>query len=214
MAESILPRVTLIEHPLIRVRLSRLREKTTPSPEFRERLHEIAQLMVYEVTRGFETRPIQIETPICETTGHEPARPIVLVPILRAGLGMLTGVLAILPEASIGHIGMARDERTHLPEKYYLNVPPGIGDADVLLIDPMLATGQSAAAAVAQLKSEGATRIHFICLVSCPDGIAHLTSAHPDVAIYTAAIDEELDARAYIVPGLGDAGDRYFGTSG
>lgn len=212
MAQTIPPGVTLIDHPLIRVRLSRLREKATPSAEFRDRLHEIAKLMVYEVTRDFETRPIRIETPLCETVGHEPARPVILVPILRAGLGMLTGVLAILPEASIGHIGLARDELTRLPEKYYLNVPPHIAEADVLLIDPMLATGHSAAAAVAQLKDEGATRIHFICLVSCPEGIAHFTAAHPDVRVYTASIDEKLDEHAYITPGLGDAGDRYFGT--
>jgi uracil phosphoribosyltransferase len=214
MASTSLRNVTVIDHPLIRVRLSRLREKSTPASEFRERLHEIAQLMVYEVTRDFGTVATSIETPMGETEGHVPSRPVILVPILRAGLGMLTGVLAILPEASIGHIGMARDERTHLPEKYYLNIPSRISEADVLLIDPMLATGHSAAAAVSQLKEEGATRIRFICLVSCPEGINHFTATHPDVRIFTAAIDEKLDARAYIVPGLGDAGDRYFGTTG
>jgi len=213
MAQTIPSGVTLIDHPLIRVRLSRLREKSTPCPEFRERLHEIARLMVFEVTRSFETRLTRIETPLCAAVGHEPARPVILVPILRAGLGMLAGVLAILPEASIGHIGMARDERTQRPENYYLNVPPGIDEAEVLLIDPMLATGHSAAAALAQLKAKGAVRIHFICLVSCPEGIAFLTAVHPDVPVYTASIDKGLDDRAFIVPGLGDAGDRYFGTT-
>ncbi len=205
-------RVTVIDHPLIHVRLTRLRDKATPSHEFRHRLHEIAQLMVFEVTREFETRSVLVRTPIAEAKGCETVRPIILVPILRAGLGMLNGILSILPEAQIGHIGMFRNEETQRPESYYRNLPGNIEVADVLLIDPMLATGHSSAEAASQILASGAQRLHFICLVACPEGIDHFHSVHPDVPIYTAVIDEKLDDRAYIVPGLGDAGDRYFGT--
>lgn len=204
--------MTVINHPLIHVRLTRLRDKNTPSPEFRDRLHEIAKLMIFEVTRGFETKEISVETPMALTKGRAQVRPIILVPILRAGLGMLNGMMSILPEAQIGHIGMYRNEETHRPESYYCNLPDNIGDAEVILIDPMLATGHSSAAAAEQLKAAGAERLHFISIVSCPEGISHFAEMHPDIALYTAAIDERLDENAFIVPGLGDAGDRYFGT--
>ena len=204
--------VTVIDHPLIHVRLTRLRDRSTSSHEFRERLHEIAQLMVYEITRGFQNKSIEVETPLAKAAGQVPALPIILVPILRAGLGMLNGIMSILPEAQIGHIGMYRDEETLMPKSYYCNLPNNIAEAEVLLIDPMLATGNSSAEAVTQLKAAGAKRLHFISLISCPEGIDHFANTHPDVKIYTAAIDPRLDENGYIYPGLGDAGDRYFGT--
>lgn len=205
-------RVTVIDHPLVQVRLSKLRDKSTSLSDFRAKLQEIAQLMTFEVTRNFEVRPIEVNTPIAKAAGVEAARPIILVPILRAGVGMLDGILEILPEAQIGHIGMYRDEQTLRPESYYCKLPQNIAEADVLLIDPMLATGNSSAEAAKQLRAAGATRIHFICLVACPEGIAHFASLNPAVPIFTAAIDSHLNDNAYIVPGLGDAGDRYFGT--
>ena len=204
--------VTLVDHPLIQVRLSKLRDQSTGVAAFRSNLQEIAKLMTFEVTRQFEVEPVEVQTPLAKTTGAKPVRPIILVPILRAGIGMLDGILEILPEAQIGHIGLYRDEETHLPESYYCKLPDNIGNADVILIDPMLATGSSGAEAARQLAAAGASRIHFICLVACPEGIEHFSSCNPDVPIYTAAIDSHLDENAYIVPGLGDAGDRYFGT--
>jgi uracil phosphoribosyltransferase len=204
--------VTTVDHPLIQVRLTKLRDRSTGLAEFRAKLQEIAQLMTFEVTRQFEVQAVQVETPIAVTTGYEPVRPIILVPILRAGIGMLDGILEVLPEAQMGHIGMYRDEETLKPESYYCKLPQNIGEADVLLIDPMLATGHSSAEAARQLRSAGAQRIHFICLVACQEGIDHFHSENPDIPIYTASIDSHLNENAYIVPGLGDAGDRYFGT--
>lgn len=204
--------VTLIQHPLVGSLLARLRSTETRSGAFRRHLHEISRLMAFELTRDLETRPIEIVTPMGKTEGVELIRPLVLVPILRAGLGMLNGIIDITPDAQVGHIGMARDEETHLPDSYYCKMPPDLDGADVLLIDPMLATGSSSAAAATQLKAQGARHLRFLCLVACPEGIAHFEEQHPDVPIYTAAIDEKLDENAYIVPGLGDAGDRYFGT--
>jgi len=168
--------------------------------------------MVYEITRGFPVNEIDVQTPLEITVGAEPARPIILVPILRAGVGMQDGILQILPEAQIGHIGMYRCEETLEPKPYYCNLPDNVGEAETLLIDPMLATGCSSIAAAARLKEEGAKRIHFICLVSCPEGLQAFVEAHPDIDIYTASIDRKLNEKSYIVPGLGDAGDRYFGT--
>ena len=204
--------VTTVDHPLIQVRLTKLRDRATGLAEFRAKLQEIAQLMTFEVTRQFEVQAVQVESPIAVTTGAEPVRPIILVPILRAGIGMLDGILEVLPEAQMGHIGMYRDEETLKPESYYCKLPQNIGEADVLLIDPMLATGHSSAEAARQLRSAGARRIHFICLVACQEGIDHFHSENPDIPIYTASIDSHLNENAYIVPGLGDAGDRYFGT--
>ncbi len=204
--------VTVVDHPLIRARLTRLRDASTGHEEFRRCLHEIAQLMAFEVTRGFETRETEITTPMATTTGHEPARPVVLVPILRAGIGMLEGLLRVLPEALVGHIGMYRNEKTLKPENYYCKMPPNLAEADVILIDPMLATGNSSAEAARQLRQQGATRIRFLSLLSAPEGIRRFQEVQPDIPIYTAAIDEKLNEIGYIVPGLGDAGDRYFGT--
>jgi len=212
MSASSHPNVHLIDHPLIRVRLSRLRDKNADSAEFRRNLHQIAQLMVYEITRNFPVRDIEIETPLETMTGAEPERPIVLVPILRAGVGMLNGILQILPDAHMGQIGMYRDEETLEPKSYCCNLPSNIGEADTLLIDPMLATGNSSIEAANQVREQGAKRICFVCLVACPEGLEQFTRAHSEIPVYTAAIDRELNEKSYIVPGLGDAGDRYFGT--
>jgi uracil phosphoribosyltransferase len=168
--------------------------------------------MAFEVTRTLDVRPHTIRTPLAEHEGAILARPIVLAPILRAGLGMLEGMLKILSDAAVAHIGLCRNEDTHLPESYYFKAPVKLAEADVIIADPMLATGGSAAAAIAQLKERGAVSLRYVCLVTCRPGIRHLQEAHPDVPIFTAAIDPELNSRAYIVPGLGDAGDRFFGT--
>jgi uracil phosphoribosyltransferase len=204
--------VTVVEHPLVRVKLTQLRDAQTTSREFRSRLSELATLLVYEVTRDFVTNPCTVRTPLAECAGHVLARPLVVAPILRAGLGMIEGLLRLLPEVSFAHIGMFRNEETHRPERYYFKAPTQLAAADVLICDPMLATGWSATAAITQLKEAGATSLRFACVVSCPAGIAQVRGAHPDVPIVTACIDHGLDERAYIVPGLGDAGDRFFGT--
>ena len=213
MSESLLPGVTLVQHPLVQIKLTQLRDAKTDSRDFRSRLNELSTLMVVEATRNLPTRPVVIQTPLAPYEGRGLARPVIVAPILRAGLGLVEGMLALLPEVSVAHIGMFRNELTHRPESYYFKAPPHLADADVLVVDPMLATGWSATAAISQLKQAGATSLRFICLVSCAEGIAQLSSAHPDVHIYTSAIDPVLNDRAYIVPGLGDAGDRYFGTA-
>jgi uracil phosphoribosyltransferase len=205
--------VTVIDHPLVRVKLTQLRDVHTGSEDFRARLNELATLMVFEATRDLPTRPVAIRTPLAPHEGSALARPLVIAPILRAGLGLVAGMLDLMADVSVAHIGMFRNERTLRPESYYFKAPPHLAEAEVLLVDPMLATGWSATAAVARLKEAGATRIRFVCLVSCPAGLEQMRSAHPDVQIFTAAIDPELNERAYIVPGLGDAGDRYFGTA-
>jgi len=206
------PGVTLVDHPLIRVKLTRMREATTTSAEFRACLAEVATLMVYELMRDLRTKTQTIQTPLAPYDGAVLERPLVIAPILRAGLGMVEGILRLLPDVSVAHIGMYRNEVTHRPESYYFKGPVNLANADVVVVDPMLATGWSATAALAQLKDRGAHRLRFACLVSCPAGIQQVRSAHPDVPIYTAAIDSHLNDNAYIVPGLGDAGDRYFGT--
>jgi uracil phosphoribosyltransferase len=213
-AESKWPGVTLIDHPLVQVKLTQMREATTPNEIFRERLAEVATLMVSEVTRDLVTQARMVSTPLAEYAGRGLVRPLIIAPILRAGLGMVEGMLRLLPEAGVAHIGMYRNEQTHRPETYYFKAPLHLAEADVLVVDPMLATGWSATAAINQLKERGGVRIRFVCLVSCPSGLNQLSAAHPDVPIYTAAIDPDLNERAYIVPGLGDAGDRYFGTVG
>ncbi len=212
MPQSPLPGVTIIDHPLVRVKVTQLRDARTGSVDFRARLNELATLMVFEATRDLATKPIRVRTPLAETEGAVLARPIVVAPILRAGLGLVEGMLDLLPDVSVAHIGMFRNEETRLPESYYFKAPAHLADADVILVDPMLATGGSATSAVGRLKDAGAKSIRFVCLVSCQAGVKQLRGAHPDVPIFTAALDPELDARAYIVPGLGDAGDRYFGT--
>ena len=204
--------MTVIDHPLIAEHLTKLRDASTPHDEFRRRIGLIGQLMVFEVTRQFSTREVQVDTPLGKTTGVEALRTIVLVPILRAGLGMMEGMLSVIPQAKIGHIGMVRDEESHLPSTYCCKLPPQIDEAEVILIDPMLATGNSGSAAITILKEKGATRIHFVSLVSAPEGIRHFENTHPEIPIYTAAVDSHLDENAYIFPGLGDAGDRCFGT--
>jgi len=168
--------------------------------------------MCFEVCRDLELKETTVTTPLVETSGYELARPVVLVPILRAGVGMLQGFVEILSEASIGNIGMYRDEETLEPKSYYSKMPQNLGEADVILIDPMLATGCSSAEAATQLKNGGAEHIRFVCLIAAPEGLGAFGQVHPDIPIYTAAVDEKLNENAYIVPGLGDAGDRYFGT--
>lgn len=202
----------VIHHPIIQARLSKIRSLSTDTTAFRECLHDISRLMCFEVCRDLEVVACQVTTPLCETTGYRLARPVVLVPILRAGTGMLQGFVEILTEASIGNIGMYRDEHTLEPKSYYAKMPPHLGQSEVILIDPMLATGCSSIEAARLLQGWGARRIRFVCLIAAPEGIAAFSAKHPDVQIFTAAIDEKLNENAYIVPGLGDAGDRYFGT--
>ncbi len=204
--------LTIISHPLVQIRLTRLRAATTGHEEFRRCVHEITRLMAYEITREWLTSPVAIRTPLTEMVGAQLSHPPVLAPILRAGLGMLHGMLEVLPEARVGHIGLFRNEETKLPESYYLRAPAGLADAQVCLLDPMLATGNSAVEATSQLKSLGARQILFACLLAAPEGIRCFQTAHPDVPIFTAAVDDGLTSTAYITPGLGDAGDRYFGT--
>ena len=207
------PKVTVVNHPLVGASLSILRSKTTTSADFRRALQEVSVLLLGHASAGWETVAHEVETPLKMCRGEILARPLVLVPILRAGLGMLDGMLALLPLATIGHIGVYRNEETLSPVTYFCRLPATISEAQVVLVDPMLATGNSACQAVALLKSNGATRIQFICLVACPPGLERLRSQHPDIEIITAAIDPELNEMGYIVPGLGDAGDRYFGTT-
>ena len=204
--------VIVVEHPLVAVALAALRAQTTAVDEFRRNLQNLSILLLAEASRGWSTFAVDVETPLRSCEGAALARPVALVPILRAGLGMLDGMLRVLPDATVGHLGLYRDEATLRPVTYYSRLPKNVDEATVLLLDPMLATGQSAAAAVSILKSQGAHSIAFICVVACPAGIAHLQAAHPEVPIITAAIDPELNNVGYIVPGLGDAGDRYFGT--
>jgi uracil phosphoribosyltransferase len=204
--------VNIVKHALLTARLSILRAKTTAPEEFRRNLQEMTILLLAEAARDWETAPLEIETPLQKCDGHILRRPVVIVPILRAGLGMAEAMLRLLPEANVGHIGLYRDEETLRPVTYFCRLPVNLAEAQVLLVDPMLATGHSASEAVALLKAQGAKRVQFICLVACPPGIEQLQSAHPDLAIITAAVDAELNKSGYIVPGLGDAGDRYFGT--
>ncbi len=206
------PGVTVVQHPLVSVALSALRAANTSTDEFRRHLQNLSTILLVEATRTLGTFPVEIETPLRACEGAALARPVALVPILRAGLGMLDGMLRVLPDAPVGHLGLYRDEATLRPVTYYSRLPKSVDEATVLLLDPMLATGQSAAAAASILKSQGAHAITFVCVVACPPGITHLQHAHPDVPIVTAAIDPELNNVGYIVPGLGDAGDRYFGT--
>ncbi len=206
------PNVVRVDHPVIRTKLTELRDHKTEHAKFRGLLNEIGSLMVYEVTRDWPTTPLPIRTPMEPMVGQTLARRVTLVPILRAGLGMAEGVLRLLPEARLGHLGVYRDERTLEPVSYYQKLPPDIAQTEVLLIDPMLATGGSAIAAVTVLKAAGVTGMKFVCLVAAPEGIDALHRQHPDVPIYCAAVDRQLNEKGYILPGLGDAGDRIFGT--
>ena len=202
----------VFEHPLVHDKLSRARNAATQPAQFRRLLNEIAGLMTYEVCRELRTARTTVRTPMCETSGLILDEPVTLVPILRAGIGMTDGILALLPEARVGHIGLYRDEDSLEPVEYYAKMPPDVAEGVVLLVDPMLATGGSASAAVALLKKRGCRRIRLICLVSAPEGVARLEKDHPDVLVYSACLDESLNEDGYIVPGLGDAGDRLFGT--
>ena len=203
----------VVDHPLIAHKLSIMRNKKTGSKDFRELLNEIAMLMAYELTRDLPTEDIEIETPLCKMTAKRiSGKKLAIVPILRAGIGMVDGILALVPVAKVGHIGLYRDPETHLPVEYYCKMPPDIEDRIVILVDPMLATGGSACDALDILKKRGCRNIRFMALVAAPEGVAKVQEAHPDVDIYSAALDERLNEHAYIIPGLGDAGDRIFGT--
>ena len=203
---------TILNHPLIDHKLTIMRNKETGTKEFRQNLDEIAMLMAYEVTKSLPLQNIEIVTPICPMTGKQLIRPVVLVPILRAGLGLVDGFKTIIPTAKVGHIGMSRNEETLQPEEYYAKFPSCLKEADVLVLDPMLATGGSACAAITNIKKRGAKNIKFACLVAAPEGIEVVEQKHPDVDLIVAALDEKLNEKGYIVPGLGDAGDRLFGT--
>lgn len=203
----------LIDHPLIQHKLTIMRQKHTSSKEFRDLLNEISMLMGYEVTRDLPLKPVEIETPVAKATMNTIAgKKLAIVPILRAGLGMVDGLLSLVPVARVGHIGMYRDPDTHLPVEYYCKLPADIDSRLVILVDPMLATGGSAADALALLKKKGCKHIRMMCLVAAPEGVKKVQEEHPDVDIYCAALDDHLNDHAYIVPGLGDAGDRIFGT--
>jgi uracil phosphoribosyltransferase len=204
--------VITIDHPVIQTKLTELRQFSTNHYTFRALLEEIAMLMTYEVTRDWPTVAKIVRTPLETMTGRVLSRQVTLVPILRAGLGMTEGVLRVLSEARVGHLGVRRDEETLEPIEYYRKLPPDIAVTEVLLIDPMLATGGSAVGAMTVLKAAGVTNMKFMCLVAAPEGIAAVHAHHPEVAIYTAAIDRQLNEKGYILPGLGDAGDRVFGT--
>jgi len=205
-------KVVIMDHPLISHKLSIIRSVDTKSKEFRELLNEIASLMTYEACRDLSTKNIKVTTPICEMIGQELDKNVILVPILRAGLGMVDGILNLIPTAKVGHIGLYRDEETHEPCEYYAKFPEGLDSSTVIVLDPMLATGGSAIAAIEMIKRRGAKDIKFIGLVGAPYGLDKLKEAHPDVDIYLAALDEKLNENCYIVPGLGDCGDRIFGT--
>jgi uracil phosphoribosyltransferase len=202
----------VVSHPLAQCHLTEMRDASTPPHRFRRHLNLLGRMLFLEATRDLPVAAIRVQTPLQETNGVKFARPMVFVPILRAGLGLLDGILSLVPDACVAHVGIKRNEETAQPQPYYANLPPVIAEADVFLLDPMLATGGSAVEAVRQVKAAGASRITMLCVVSCPEGIAALSKAHPDVRIVTAAIDDGLNDRSYIVPGLGDAGDRYFGT--
>jgi uracil phosphoribosyltransferase len=207
------PQVTLLDHPLLRHKLTLLRDKNTSTAQFRQVAREISLLMAYEVTRDLKLEPIDIETPLeLMHTEHLAGKKLCIVSILRAGNGILEGMLDLLPSARVGHIGLYRDHATLQPVEYYLKLPSDVAQRLVILVDPMLATGHSAAAAAERLKQAGVKLLKFVCLLAAPEGIATFTEAHPDVPVFTGAIDRELDRNGYIRPGLGDAGDRFYGT--
>src|SRR5262245_37138709 len=207
------PNLTVLTHPLVQHKLSILRDRDTSTRDFKQLVSEMAMLMAYEATKDLPTQVVEIETPLERTTGRQVAgKKLTLVPILRAGLGMVEGITQLIPSARVGHIGIYRDHDTLKPVEYYFKIPRD-GDArDFFVLDPMLATGGSAADAVATLKRAGAQRIRFLCLVACPEGARRMNAEHPDVPVYAAALDRQLNDKGYILPGLGDAGDRLFGT--
>lgn len=203
----------VLDHPLIQHKLTLMRDKNTGSKEFRELLEEIAMLMAYEVTRDFPLKEVDVETPIQWTKAQSLAgRKVGVIPILRAGLGMVDGILNLIPAARVGHIGLYRDPQTLQPVEYYCKLPTDVQERDLIVIDPMLATGGSASAAIGFLKKRNANNIKLVCLIAAPEGVERIQNDHPDVDIFVAAMDERLDDHGYIIPGLGDAGDRLFGT--
>jgi uracil phosphoribosyltransferase len=204
--------VTVVDHVLLRRLVSILRDRETPHGGFRQTLDDAAMILGYEAMRGLRHEETEVQTPLEPAAGVRLADQVVIVAILRAGLGLVDGFLRLVPDARVGHLGMYRDEEALRPVGYYENIPPGVEDAEVFVVDPMLATGGSATQAIARLKRAGAERVTFVCLVAAPEGVAALRSTHPEVPIYTAALDRELDTNGYIRPGLGDAGDRIFGT--
>ncbi len=206
-------KVCVMDHPLIQHKIGVIRRKETGSKDFRQIIGEIAMLMCYEATRGLKLQDVNIETPICETTVKELAgKKLAVIPILRAGIGMVEGMLAMIPAAKVGHIGLYRDPETLKPVEYYCKLPGDCAEREVFVVDPMLATGGSAVAAIQMLKDKGVKNIHFMCIIAAPEGIEAMQKAHPDVDIYIGAKDDHLNDHGYIVPGLGDAGDRIFGT--
>jgi len=207
------PTLVVVRHPLVLHKLALLRDRSTPTKIFSELVDELATLLAYEATSDLALEPVPVDTPLEQTTGYRVrGKKLVLVPILRAGLGMVTGVLRLVPSARVGHIGLYRDHDTLEPVDYYFRVPGDAAERDFIVLDPMLATGGSAVSAVSSLKRAGATRIRYLCIVAAPAGVTRLAAAHPDVRVYSAALDRELNAHGYIMPGLGDAGDRLFGT--
>ncbi len=206
-------KVVIMDHPLIQHKIGYIRRKDTGTKDFRQTISEIAMLMCYEATRDLPLADVEIETPICETTVKElRGKKMAIVPILRAGLGMVDGVLSLIPAAKVGHIGLYRDPETVQPVEYYCKLPADSAEREVFVVDPMLATGGSAVAAIQMLKDKGCKKIHFMCIIAAPEGVQKMQEAHPDVDIYVGALDERLNDHSYIVPGLGDAGDRIFGT--
>jgi uracil phosphoribosyltransferase len=213
MSTSGFPNLTVLDHPLIQHKLSILRDRETSTRDFKQLVSEIATLMAYEATKDLPTEPVEIDTPLERMTGRQVAgKKLTLVPILRAGLGMVEGIAQLIPSARVGHIGLYRDHDTLKPVDYYFKIPAAEVERDFYLLDPMLATGGSAVAAVSALKDAGARRIRFLSIVAAPEGVQRLLAAHPEVHVFTAALDRELNQQGYILPGLGDAGDRLFGT--
>ena len=206
-------KVEVMNHPLIQHKIGFIRRTETGSKDFRQMISEIAMLMCYEATRDLQLTDVDIETPICKTTVKElKGKKLAIVPILRAGLGMVDGMLAMIPAAKVGHIGLYRDPATLEPVEYYCKMPDDIAEREVFVVDPMLATGGSSVAAIQMLKDKGAKKIHFMCIIAAPEGVSKMKTAHPDVDIFIGALDQKLNDHGYIVPGLGDAGDRIFGT--
>lgn len=206
-------KIQVMEHPLIQHKINYIRRKEVGSKDFREIVSEIAALMCYEATRDLKLQDVVIQTPICEMTGKElSGKKLAVVPILRAGLGMVEGMLSMIPAAKVGHIGLYRDPETFEPVEYYCKLPADCSEREVFVVDPMLATGGSSVAAIEMLKNKGVRKIRFMCIIAAPEGVARMQKAHPDVDIYIGALDKGLNEHKYIVPGLGDAGDRIFGT--
>ncbi len=206
-------KVVIMDHPLIQHKIGYIRRVDTGTKDFRQTISEIAMLICYEATRDLQLKDVEIETPICKTTVKElKGRKLCVVPILRAGLGMVDGMLALIPAAKVGHIGLYRDPETLKPVEYYCKMPADVSEREVFVVDPMLATGGSSVAAIQMLKDRGCKHIHFMCIIAAPEGLKAMQEAHPDVDIYVGSLDEKLNENGYIVPGLGDAGDRIFGT--